>query len=70
MAALVLDELLEERLMRERALTGADRYDEVWGAVYVMSPIANNEHQFLATYLITAIGRGVPNPDDGIVLQG
>src|SRR4051812_29702937 len=70
MASLILDSLLEDRVKRERALTGADRYDEVWDGVYVMSPLANNEHQFLASYLVMAIGRGIPIPADGIVLQG
>jgi Uma2 family endonuclease len=34
-----------KRIIRRRQRTGADRYDEVWDGVYVMSPIANNEHQ-------------------------
>lgn len=70
MAALVLDVLLEDRLRRERALTGADRYDEVWDGVYVMAPIANNEHQFLAFELAAAIRRGIRVPEDGQVFAG
>jgi Uma2 family endonuclease len=70
MASLVLDPLLEDQLKRERARTGADRYDEVWDGVNVMSPIANNEHQYLATYLAMAIGAGIRTPDVGTVFQG
>jgi Uma2 family endonuclease len=70
MAALVLDPSLEEELKRERALTGADRYDEVWDGVYVMAPLANNEHQFLAFQLAMAIAAGLRIPDDGLVFAG
>jgi Uma2 family endonuclease len=70
MASLVLDPSLEEQLKRERALTGADRFDEVWDGVYVMSPIANNEHQYIATSLATAIGNGISQPEDGLVFAG
>src|SRR3954468_2402129 len=70
MASLVLDSYLEERLKRERALTGADRYDEVWDGVYVMSPIANNEHQFLASELTAAIRSGIGVTQDGLLLAG
>jgi len=39
------------RIIRRRQITGADRFDEVWDGVYVMSPIADNVHQELATRL-------------------
>ena len=45
MVATILDPGLEERLIEERRAAGADRYDEVWERVYVMAPIANDEHQ-------------------------
>jgi Uma2 family endonuclease len=48
MVAMINDSMLEERLIRERQENGSDRYDEVWEGVYMMSPIANNEHQYLA----------------------
>lgn len=47
MAVLVFDPSLEERLKAEREASGADRYDEVWEGVYMMAPLANNEHQDL-----------------------
>ncbi|QDV38812.1 Uma2 family endonuclease [Tautonia plasticadhaerens] len=49
MAMLVLDSQVEDRLREERERSGADRFDEVWDGVYVMSPLANNEHQGLAS---------------------
>ncbi len=70
MASLVLDTSLEDKLKRERALTGADRYDEVWDGVYVMSPIANNEHQYLAFQIATAIAGGIRIPDEGMLFPG
>jgi Uma2 family endonuclease len=52
MTALLLDVDAERQLRRERARTGADRFDEVWDGVYVMAPLANDEHQALATMLV------------------
>ncbi len=51
MSILVIDPALSERLLAERRESGGDRYDEVWDGVYVMSPLANDEHQELATSL-------------------
>jgi hypothetical protein len=70
MASLVLDPGLEEKLKRERALTGADRFDEVWDGVYVMSPLPNNEHQDLVYQLLAAIGHCVSVPDEAWVQPG
>jgi Uma2 family endonuclease len=70
MAALLLDPGLVNRLKKERALTGADRFDEVWNRVYVMAPIANNEHQYLALQICLAILGVVKMPDEGLVFPG
>ena len=40
MVALIQDPQLEQELIAKRRETGADRYDEVWEGVYVMSPTA------------------------------
>lgn len=57
-----------KRIIRHRRLTGADRFDEVWNGLYVTSPIANNEHQTIATYLavafVEALGR-----QEGLIVQ-
>ena len=55
MAMVVLDPSVEERLRAEREASGLDRYDEVWEGVYMMVPLANNEHQNLQSRLTAAI---------------
>ena len=59
MAMLVLDEYVEERLKAEREASGADRYDEVWEGVYMMAPLADDEHQDIQTGLGAAIKNAV-----------
>lgn len=53
-----------KRIIRRRRALGLDRYDEVWNGVYVMSPIADNDHQEITglfTWAIRdAIGRNSP----------
>ena len=44
MHAIVLDEREIASLIERRRETGRDRYDEVWDGVYVMAPLATNEH--------------------------
>jgi len=51
MATLITDPVWEEQLRLEREQSGADRYDEVWEGVYVMTPIANDEHQQIVVRL-------------------
>src|SRR5438093_12872655 len=70
MTMLVLDRDEERRLKRERALSGADRFDEVWDGVYVMAAIANNEHQFFAAELTHVIRQVVLAPEEGLVFPG
>lgn len=55
MTTIILDEYAEERVLAERRANGLDRFDEVWDGVYIMSPIANNEHQFVATELAAVV---------------
>jgi Uma2 family endonuclease len=55
MAILSVDPIELARLIRERRECGGDRYDEVWDGVYVMSPLADNEHQELGLDLGAAI---------------
>ena len=52
-SVMVFDPHEAQRLMAERAANGHDRYDEVWEGVYVMNPLADNEHQDLVTELGT-----------------
>lgn len=44
-----------KRLIRQRRRFGGDRYDEVWDGVYVMAPLADNQHQSLGLKLAIAL---------------
>jgi Uma2 family endonuclease len=70
MKLLVNDPDQAKRLIRERRRSGGDRYDEVWNGVYVMSPLADNEHQKLITRLSTAIDSVVGERPGANVLAG
>jgi Uma2 family endonuclease len=67
---IIHDRLLEEELRAARKLSGADRYDEVWDGVTVMSPLADIEHQALVMRLgtIIQIALGLDSPH--LVLPG
>jgi len=64
MTVIVLDQQFAARVKAERAASGLDRHDEVWEGVYVMAPIANNEHLDLQGLLVwalrNALGAGAP----------
>jgi Uma2 family endonuclease len=51
MTLMVLDARDVERLKSEREVSGADRFDEVWEGVYMMAPLADDEHQDLQMLL-------------------
>lgn len=44
-AALILDDVVTAEMIRQRQELGIDQHDEVWEGVYVMGPIADDEHQ-------------------------
>lgn len=51
MARMVLPAERLQEILRKRRRSGADRLDEVWNGVYVMSPDPNVEHQSLVVLL-------------------
>lgn len=51
MKVLVCDLEIAARLRADREATDAAKHDEVWDGVYVMSPLANFEHQEIAQEL-------------------
>jgi Uma2 family endonuclease len=55
MVALITDPVMQEQLIAQRQAAGSDRYDEVWEGVYVMAPLANDEHQDLVKELTTIL---------------
>ena len=57
-----------KQIIRRRQLTGADRHDEVWDGVYVMSPLADNEHQTLGFKLASAFHQAVGG-DERVTVQ-
>jgi Uma2 family endonuclease len=67
---MINDKELASELISQRKAAGIDRYDEVWEGVYMMSPIANNEHQSLATELSIAIGTVIDWKELGRTLAG
>ena len=70
MVARVLDTYLEERLIAERKALSIDKFDEVWDGVYVMSPLANDEHQRIATFISSVLFQVIQTPRLGQVRQG
>ena len=71
MAMMVLDSYVEERLKAEREATGADRYDEVWEGVYMMAPLADDEHQDIQLGLAAAIKNALGwDPESAMVRAG
>jgi Uma2 family endonuclease len=68
--ALITDRNLEERLIAQRRADGTDKYDEVWEGLYVMAPMANNEHQDLVDDLCTILTLAVKWPGLGRVNPG
>jgi hypothetical protein len=70
MVMLLRDRDLERRIIARRRAWGADRYDEVWYGVYVVAPIADNEHQELTTHLSVTFLRDAGFPTGTEVFAG
>jgi Uma2 family endonuclease len=70
MIARIRDPRLTEQLIAQRRACGGDRYDEVWEGEYVMSPLANNEHQILATRLAAIFFALLGESDDVLSMAG
>ena len=70
MAILVVDPYVEDRLITERKVSGADRYDEVWEGIYMMTPIPNTEHQCLVGRFTALLLEVIGGPERGIVCPG
>lgn len=70
MATLILDQDVEKRVRESRHASGLDRYDEVWEGVYMMAPLANNEHQILAFRLAVICQEATGWDDENQVFAG
>jgi Uma2 family endonuclease len=69
MATLVIDPYVEQQIRAQRAEWGADRFDEVWEGIYIMTPVPNLEHQDIATGLSTIFRIVIQWGGLGIVYQ-
>ncbi len=67
---LVTDPELSATLIQDRQTHGIDHHDEVWDGVYVMSPIANDEHQQLVTRLASVLTETIDFAGKGEVRAG
>ena len=70
MTVLVNDPWVAERVKAERQATDAGRHDEVWDGVYVVSPLANNEHQRLATLFARVFDTVLEETGLGVAFSG
>ncbi len=70
MALVSLEPSELKRLIRRRRRCGGDRFDEVWEGVYVMAPLADNEHQSLGFKLAIAFTEALGSPEKIQVFPG
>ena len=70
MDLVILDPADQTRIIARRRKLGHDRFDEVWDGVYLMSPLANNEHQEIATRLASCLVLTIDFPGLGKVFAG
>lgn len=70
MSLLVLDREIARELRADRKARGIDQHDEVWEGVYVMSPIADNEHQEIVAGLTAAFYQVIGSSKAGSVFPG
>lgn len=70
MAMVILSREVEEELRTNRKERGVDQHDEVWDGVYVMSPIADNEHQLLVGEVFLVLRLAIGDHGRGMVLPG
>ncbi len=70
MTTVINDRETERQMIARRRRLGHDKFDEVWNGVYVMSPLANNEHQGCVGGLVSVLYGIVQSSGLGLVLLG
>ena len=70
MDLMILDPAERSQLIQRRRRRGLDRFDEVWDGVYVMSPLADDEHQEVSTNLASCFVNVITIPKLGKVRAG
>jgi Uma2 family endonuclease len=70
MTMLIKDPQFEESLIHERQVLGIDQHDEVWDGVYVMPPLASNDHQRVVGWFFYVLQASITIPGLGEALPG
>ncbi len=70
MSMLNNDPTMIENIIEERKRTGAERWDEVWEGVYVVSPLPNAEHQKIVLKLAKILDEVISETGLGDVFPG
>ncbi|MCE9552707.1 MAG: Uma2 family endonuclease [Planctomycetes bacterium] len=70
MITIIHDREFSEALIAERRARGADHHDEVWEGVYMIPPLADDEHQYLIAELTSILVETVQRPRLGQVRPG
>lgn len=70
MVTIIHDRDLAEELIADRRARGADHHDEVWEGVYMMSPLADDEHQFITGRIHTILDLVIGLPGLGVIRPG
>ena len=70
MNLIVADPTAQSEIIAARKASGLDRYDEVWEGVYVIMPIANDEHQDIVGQLTTVLTAVIQWKKLGLVRPG
>lgn len=70
MSLLVLDRDIARELRADRKARGIDQHDEVWEGIYVMSPIADIEHQAIVLGLGAAFFEAIDRAGLGHTYPG
>jgi Uma2 family endonuclease len=70
MHTVIRDRELAEELIADRRARGADQHDEVWEGVYMMSPLADDEHQELVGEITAVLIEAIKRPGLGKVRPG
>lgn len=70
MTTIITDKHLERSLHRRRKKAGADRWDEVWEGVYIVSPLPNVQHQELVGTVYAILAGAIAYGGRGRVFPG
>ena len=70
MATLIMEPLIERKLLDHRRACGGDKFDEVWDGIYVVMPFVNSQHQEIVARISTAFCNSLAGRPDAHVFAG